>query len=257
MAQNEQINTSEIKRVVEEKIENNEAIDPKEVVEAINARASGAHERNNKVIEKVQNYSGAEKSDIEDANEVSTEIAREIEKAKEEALQRILEVKNPDPKADPYQVYLNWKSGQQGEITHKGKEMAGQVESVAIGGYKKKFDTEGVLHSLNDYGELNFINYAANEGGREEVAAALDLVDKLYKDRTDLKANLLINNGNLDQAEELIVHNKDRELDMNMSRTLSNLDKKIPGSKERVLQKVKALDESYYKDLKEESERQN
>ncbi len=96
---------------------------------------------------------------------------------------------------------------------------------------------------------ISFFKYISEEGNTEDVDFALDVVNKMYANRDDLRAGLYIAKKDYSKAEEMIEACKDSTLYILMGYQVKKIEEKNPGSKKRILETVEQLDKKYYKQL--------
>mgnify|MGYP001256813603 CR=1 FL=1 len=114
-----------------------------------------------------------------------------------------------------------------------------------------KFSNNEELKKKYNAGDnwLSFFKYASEEGNTEDIDYALDVINKMFADRDDLRAGLYIAKNDYTKAEEMIEACKDSTLYIGMAYQVKKIEVKNPGSKKRILETVEQLDKKYYKDL--------
>jgi len=193
---------------------------------------------------KTVEYPDANDGDIEKFGEVVGDANDEIEELKLETEKQLAGLDKED-----VDQFLKWKSDQKREINIKASESGNKSVSNAIGGKRLLFDRGGALSQLDDYQEEQFIEHASTE---KEIEEALDMVEKLYRDRVDLKAGLLINKGDFNKAKELIVNVTDENFYYKMIGILKKLIEIKPELKKEIMNEVKDLNPEYFEFIEEE-----
>lgn len=159
------------------------------------------------------------------------------------------EVENvEDKKRDPFDPYYKWLADARKQIEEQKIANAGKTKGAAIAGMEvSAYDAKAAHLSLDDYGELKFIEFASEKGNEEQSECALDMVNKLYADRDDLRAGIYANMGDIAKAEELIINSKDRSLHSLMAILAKKIDTNHPGFINGLLEKMNKSQREQFK----------